>query len=113
MSAPSSVITLDVDAPETVAAPTFTNTTTTGTTAVNHIADANGVRNVNYFLFSDAAGLNLVTTNATGVFTGLTPNTQYWVKTEAETKNGTTGVWTLRISTLASVTTLSNLPADL
>ncbi|EKD29299.1 MAG: hypothetical protein ACD_78C00451G0001, partial [uncultured bacterium (gcode 4)] len=88
-------------------APTTSGLGTTGVTVANNITDADGIQNVNYFVYSDAAGTAQVATNTTGVFAGLTAGTNYWVKTTAETKNGTSGVFTAQASNLVAITTLT------
>lgn len=92
-----------VDHAPVVNAPTGTATDTT-VTETNQISDADGLRNVTYYLYQND-GTTLVSSNATGAFTGLTGSTPYKMKTTAETYNPATAVWTLQTSPLGSITT--------
>ncbi len=95
---------LPYDTAPTIGAPSGAVTTTTvGVT--NNIADADGVQNIIYYIYSDAVGTALVSSNTTGSFIGLTSGTDYWIKTSAETKNKTTGAWVSQTSSLVKVTT--------
>ncbi len=91
-----------VDHAPTVTAPTGT-ATDTAITAINTIADVDGIRSITYYLYQND-GTTLVSSNNTGGFTG-TPSTAYKMKTTAETFNATTKVWSLQTSPLASITT--------
>lgn len=103
--------TMPADHPSVVAAPSFTAVAATSLTVVNAIEDLDGIRNITYLLYSDAAGTAQVGSNTTGNFSSLTANTPYWAKTTAETLNASTGAWALQVSSLATVTTTQALPA--
>lgn len=92
-----------VDHASSVTAPTGTATATT-VTETNTIADADGLRNITYFLYQND-GTTLVSSNGTGAFIGLTASTPYKMKTSAETYNAVSGVWALQTSPLAAITT--------
>lgn len=92
------------DYPANAGAPTAAVTTST-IAVTNNITDADGVQNITYYVYSDAAGSTLVSSNGSGSFTGLADSTDYWVKTTAQTKNKTTDSWVNQESSLVKVTT--------
>jgi hypothetical protein len=94
----------DPDSPSNVLAPNMTATTNTIHMS-NNITDADGVRNVVFYLYSNASGTSLVSQNSTGDFSSLASNADFWGKTTAETYNKTSRTWTPRVSPLASVKT--------
>jgi len=93
--------------PPTIGAPTAV-VTNNSATVTNNITDVDGIWDVAYYLYSDSAGTTLITSNTTGIFTGLNPTTDYWVKATADTKNNPANTWTSRVSALVKITTLAN-----
>ena len=93
------------DTPPTVWAPTTSNVTHNSLTVVNNITDVDWVQNVMYYIYSDAWWTNLISSNNTGNFSGLSANTTYYVRTTAETLKKDTNTWQLQTSSLVSVTT--------
>lgn len=80
-------------------------TTTSLTVTPPVISDADGVQNTLYSLYSDAAGATLVTSNATGQFTGLAEATIYWIRVSAQTFNATTQQWVNQATALQQAST--------
>ena len=70
------------------------------------------IRNLEYKLYSDVDLNSLVSTNKTGVFTGLTQDKQYYIVYTAEVQN-TDGTWESKVSQpLAVKTKVTPPPAD-
>lgn len=83
---------------------------------MNNIFDADGIRNVSYYLYSDASATVQVATNSDGIFSGLTSNTDYYARTKAETLNSATQVWspvTSGISHFKTLVAIPNTPSGL
>ncbi|MDD2565678.1 MAG: Ig-like domain-containing protein [Candidatus Gracilibacteria bacterium] len=106
-SAIKSITTLADDAISNVGLPTVSAITSSSATVTNGITDVNGVQNIVYYIYSDAAGTILKTTNTTGIFNGLDPVTNYWSKTTAETKNATFNTWEPKTSGLTAFSTVA------
>ena len=103
------VVTSNIDSASSVSAPSVWSITTTWATVTNNISDADWIQNINYYIYSDAGGTNLVATNATWTFTWLTAGTTYYAKTSLQAKDLNTNTW---VSYTSGLTNFNTLNAD-
>ncbi|WP_028454035.1 putative Ig domain-containing protein [Chitinilyticum litopenaei] len=96
------------DTPPTLLPPLLSVNGTDSLTASNRLADPDGLRNVEYLLFSASGAL--LASNTSGSFTGLAANTLYQVQTRAEALNKATGVYSPVVSPLGSAQTQAASP---
>lgn len=106
------VVVSSADTPTSYVAPTFTvsgNQVTVNTLGIN---DTDGTRNQSYELL-DSTGTTVLQANSTGVFTWLSWGA-YKIRTKAEVKNGTSGVYSLVTNpNTVDVNVVPTLPATL
>lgn len=100
-----------IDQPTTITAPTLDSKSDTKIyTKVGTFSDSDGIQNVTVALYSDSTLTNLLQTNTSGDFLGLTASTTYYVVTSGEALNTDIGIWEAKKSTALVVTTNATPP---
>ncbi|WP_348943642.1 putative Ig domain-containing protein [Chitinibacter sp. FCG-7] len=96
------------DSPSMLQAPLVSITGTASLSISNRLTDPDGLRNIEYLLYS-ARG-ELIGRNSSGSFSGLNANTVYQAQTRAEALNKSTGVYSQITSPLTTAQTQAATP---
>ncbi|MBW7954499.1 Ig-like domain-containing protein [Candidatus Gracilibacteria bacterium] len=99
------LVTLVVDSITNIQPPVVLSVTTNSINVANSISDADGIKDIKYFLYSDAGGTAQIQISTTGQFVGLNPNTTYYIRTSVLALNKSNNTWEVKISGLTSAAT--------